>query len=208
VDSEYDDDDADYAASTREVPVDIPKLRTYGADELRILCDRPQVIQGLLRAGDIACIYGQPGVGKSVLAPYLGYCVALGMPFFGRTTRAGKVLYVAAEDAEGIRWRCKVMSESIGASEKFSITDEIYDLYEPYKFDTFNYTDACKLQTYIHEEGVSVVIIDTLSSIFPGLDENNHRSMCQLLDNVERIAGLRKAAFVLGPVDEVDSQIG
>ncbi|WP_310538784.1 AAA family ATPase [Phenylobacterium sp.] len=197
MDYEYDDDDCADSAREVPIPVDMPKFRTYGADGPAVLYDKPQLIQGLLRAGDIACIYGQPGVGKSVLAPHLGYCVALGRPFFGRATKVGKVLYVAAEDAEGIRWRCKLMQNSLGPALGFRITDQICDLYEPHKFDLYSFNDATQLIKYIYDEGVSVVIIDTLSRAFPGLDENNHRSMCQLLDNVERITGIQDTAVVL-----------
>lgn len=193
---EYDYDDDEYDDSEPEVstPVEIPKLRTFNGDEQSTLRDKVQIVEGLLKEGDIACIYGQPGVGKSVLAPYLGYCVALGQQFFGRITRVSKVLYVAAEDAEGIYWRIKAMG---GPVNSLSITNEIYDLYEPYKVDFNSYENINQLIKYIIEESVSLVIIDTLSRSFPGLDENNHKSMSQLLDNVERIASVRDSAVVL-----------
>jgi hypothetical protein len=198
MDYEYDDDgDHSEGAYKPAIPVEIPKLRTHSANEASALCDKPQVILGLLRAGDIACIYGQPGVGKSILAPYLGYCVGLGKPFFGRPTKIGKVLYVATEDAEGIRWRCKLMHESTGLNLNFSITDAIYDLYEPYKANPLEYTNTTQLLNHIRDERISLIIIDTLSRTFPGLDENQHRSMCQLLDNVELIAGFRDTAVIL-----------
>ena len=194
---DYDKDDYDDCEPNTFTPVQIPKLRTLGADGQSALPDKPQIVEGLLKAGDIACIYGQPGVGKSVLAPYLGYCIALGRPFFGHSTKAGKVLYVATEDAGGIEWRRRVMESTIRSTSDFKITAEIYDLYEPSKIDRYSYSNIIQLSTFICDEDISVIIIDTLSRAFPGLDENNHRSMGQLIDNVERIAAVRDTAVVL-----------
>jgi AAA domain len=191
---DYEDDDYDDSEPDVSIPIDIPKLRTFSGNEQSTHRDKVQIVEGLLKAGDIACIYGHPGVGKSVLAPYLGYCVALGKPFFRRATKAGKVLYIAAEDAEGIYWRINVLGNPI---DSLSITGEIYDLFEPYKVDFSCYTDIHKLLNYIIDESVSLIIIDTLSRSFPGLDENNHKSMSQLLDNVELIASVRDCAVVL-----------
>ena len=46
---------------------------------------------------------GAPGAAKSLLGPHLGYAVAQGREAFGMRTRQGGVLYVAAEDARGMR---------------------------------------------------------------------------------------------------------
>lgn len=197
MESDYDDDDYEDNEPENCGPVEIPKLPTFGDGVQTGLCDRPQIVEGLLRAGDIACIYGQPGVGKSILAPYLGYCVALGMPFFGRATKVGKVLYVAAEDYDGIVSRYKAKKIRIGQTQNYRITGAIYDLYEPYSHDPSKYTNANQLIKYIIDEDISVVVLDTLSRSFPGLDENNHRSMTQLLDNVECIASVRNTTVIL-----------
>jgi len=59
------------------------------------------VVDGLLPMGGTAILAGRPKGGKSTLALNLALSVARGVPFFGRQTRQGPVLYVALEGARG-----------------------------------------------------------------------------------------------------------
>jgi hypothetical protein len=55
------------------------------------------LVRGLFGAGEMTCVYGLPGCGKSVLLGDAACHVAAGRPWFGRPVAQGAVLYLAAE---------------------------------------------------------------------------------------------------------------
>ena len=57
------------------------------------------LVHDYLGAGELSCIFGPPGSGKSVLAGDLAAHVAAGRFWFGRRVQQGGVLYVAIERA-------------------------------------------------------------------------------------------------------------
>jgi len=63
------------------------------------------LVHDYLGAGELSCIFGPPGSGKSVLAGDLAAHVAAGRPWFGRRIQQGGVLYVAIERAPLVKRR-------------------------------------------------------------------------------------------------------
>lgn len=67
------------------------------------------VVEGLLLQGQAIALAGEPGVGKSILAYTLALAVACELPFLGRLTATGPVLYFDEENSypdalEYLRW--------------------------------------------------------------------------------------------------------
>ena len=85
------------------------RLRFLSPNECADAPSRGYVIKGLLAPGDVGCIYGAPGAGKSLISPHLGYAVAQGRSAFGMRTKPGRVFYVAAEDPHGMRGRVSAL---------------------------------------------------------------------------------------------------
>ncbi|WP_417809948.1 AAA family ATPase [Thioclava sp.] len=152
------------------------KLRFLSPSDCEAMPARRYVVKGLLAERDVGCIVGAPGAGKSLLAPFLGYAVAQGERVFGHRTRAGGVLYVAAEDGHGMRGRVKALKDTHGDTDAFHIVDGVSDL--------LNSRVAGKpsphlgaLLKAVKERKPALVVIDTIAMAFPGLEENDSKSM-------------------------------
>jgi KaiC/GvpD/RAD55 family RecA-like ATPase len=132
---------------------------------------RSYVIKGLLAERDVGAIVGAPGAGKSLLGPYLGYAVARGAEAFGRRTRQGRVFYVAAEDFGGMLARVKALRAELGEADDFRVVGGVSDLLSKDSADRKALIEAVKA------ERPSLIVIDTLSIAFPGLEENEAKGM-------------------------------
>ena len=149
---------------------------------------RPYIIKGALAKHDVACIFGQPGAGKSLLAPHLGYAIARGEPVFGRRTRAGPVLYVAVEDYHGMKQRVAALRAQHGTTPNLKVVGGFNSLRDK--------DDWSDLLALVVNENPSVIVIDTLAKAFPGIEENTAEGMSVA---VEKARALTKygAAVVL-----------
>ncbi|APG48467.1 AAA family ATPase [Phaeobacter porticola] len=147
------------------------KLTFLSPSDCERLPARRYVVKGLLAEGDVAAIVGAPGAGKSLLAPYLGYAVARGADAFGRRTRQGGVLYVAAEDSHGMRARLKALKDQYGDADNFTLVEGASDL--------LNVTSGQlkALGTAVKERRPALIVVDTIAAGFSGLEENDAKSM-------------------------------
>ncbi len=111
--------------------------------------------------GDHGCIFGHPGSGKSIVAPYLCYSVAAGEPFFGMRTRQGPTLYVANENPHGLKMRVRALAQRYGDQPLFRVT-EAHDLLN------LDSKARAKLLRYVEKHRPVVICLDTLAASFPG----------------------------------------
>jgi len=162
---------------------------------------RRYVIKGLVAEGDVACIVGAPGVGKSLLAPRLGYAVAQGAEIFGMRVRQGGVFYVAAEDEHGMSARVRALYREHGDAAEFSLVGGVSNLLVK------DSEHLKKLQHAIRTRGPRLVVIDTLAMAFPGLEENSAEGMGRVMQ-VARSLTKWGAAVVLVHHDTKDGQQG
>jgi len=158
-----------------------PKARVHGTgprflstEECAHAPAREYVVKGLLTRGDVACIFGEPGAGKSLIAPYLGYQVAHGESAFGMRTKQGTVFYVAAEDAYGMQGRVQALAQRQGHKSDFRLIEGISNLSED--------SDHLEwLAEHVAEQRPSLIVIDTLAMAFPGLEENDAQAMNRVI---------------------------
>jgi AAA domain/Primase C terminal 2 (PriCT-2) len=142
------------------------RLTLLSPTECRDAPARDYLVKGLTSAGDVGCLYGAPGAGKSLLASHIGYAIAQGRSVFGMRTRQGPVLYVAAEDARGMRSRIRALLIRHGDAPDFTLVDGVSDLLLP------DSPDLAALHGVIADRQPAMIIIDTLAIAFPGLEEN------------------------------------
>ncbi|SIN99083.1 AAA family ATPase [Vannielia litorea] len=167
---------------------------------------RPYVIKGLIAKRDVGCIVGAPGVGKSVLAPALGYAVAQGREAHGRRTKAGGVFYVAAEDEHGMRGRVTALKAEHGDAPNFTLVGGVSDLLNPEAGAKW----AAQVRTLakaVKEKRPTLIVIDTLAMAFPGLEENSAEGMGRVVA-VARALTKWGAAVILVHHDTKDGQQG
>jgi len=152
---------------------------------------RGYVVKGLLAPGDVACIYGAPGAGKSLISPHLGYAVAQGRSTFGMRTKQGRVFYVAAEDPHGMRGRVSALKLRHGEGDNFTLVEGVSDLL------TKGSPDLAALMAAVEEHQPALIFVDTLAMAFPGLEENSAEAMGTVVAIARRLASHGSAVVLI-----------
>jgi hypothetical protein len=158
------------------------RLTLLSPTECRDAPARDYRVKGMIADGDVGCIYGAPGAGKSLLAPHIGYAIAQGRDAFGMRTRKGHVLYVAAEDARGMRSRIRALLTRHGDAPDFTLVDGVSDLLLP------DSPDLAALHDVIADRNPALIVIDTLAMAFPGLEENAAEGMGRVVEIARSLA--------------------
>lgn len=159
-------------------PEDKPDVfETYSLEYLRNMPPVEWLVDGLLTAHGFAVLYGAPGIGKSFLSIDIALSVAHGMPWHGRATKPGAVLYLAAEGVGGLGKRVRSWQAHYNAH---GVTD-FHVL--PMAVKILEAPDLEKLLRTIDNFGVqfSVIVIDTVARTLAstGSDENDATAMGQ-----------------------------
>ena len=165
------------------------RLRFLSPTDCANAPSRGYVWKGFLAPGQVGCLFGAPGAGKSVLAPFLAYRIARGEPCFGARTKQGGVLYVAAEDPTGMRDRITALHRRFGDAEELSLVEGVSNLL------VADAPDLNALLQAVRERKPKLVIIDTLAGAFPGLEENSSEAMGRVVAVANALA--RHGAAVL-----------
>jgi hypothetical protein len=145
------------------------------------------LVRNFLGAGEMSTIYGMPGTAKSALAGDLGAHVAAGLPWFGRQVSQGSVLYIAAERGPVVERRMAAWRLHHGIDDiPLGIVAKSIDLRSDRK-DACSVIECCdRLQkTFGHDP--RFVVIDTVSRVLAGGDENAPRDMGHLVANLTHI---------------------
>jgi hypothetical protein len=150
---------------------------------------RGYVIKGLIAPGDVGAIIGAPGTGKSQLAPYLAYAVAQGRPVFGLRTKQGRVLYLAAEDMTGMRQRVHALRLDRGDAPESGLVD-CSDM----RNDMAARADLIDTVT---ANKYALVVLDTVSAAFAGMDENDSAGMGDVVALARAIADTGAAVVLV-----------
>jgi hypothetical protein len=181
------------AWSRAEAPAERPpsRLSLLTPDQCAAAPARGYVIKGLIAPGDVGCIFGAPGAGKSVIAPALAYAVAQGRPAFGLKTRQGSTLYVAAEDPSGMRSRVSALRIRHGDAPGFALVEGVGDLLTP------TAPDLEALEAIVAERRPTLIVLDTLAMAFPGLEENSAEAMGRVVAVARRLAAHGSAVVLV-----------
>jgi hypothetical protein len=179
-------DSADDLLATSEIPNSRYRLLTD--DDL---CNLPAFqwrIKHVLPAHGLAVLFGPSGSGKSFLVLDLLQNLALGRDWFGHKVKQCAVTYVALEGEAGVANRVKAYQVRHG-STAMNIR------YVTQSFQLLDGNDINALAEAIQAEGTGdVVVLDTLSRAVPGSDENDGKTMGQIVNAAkllqESIGGL------------------
>lgn len=143
------------------------------------LCKLPPLqwrIKKVLPQTGLAAIYGASGSGKSFLVLDALQSLAAGREWFGYKTKPCNVLYCALEGEGGIAGRVAAYRIQHGATAQ-----NIHYLVQP--FSLLESGDIQDLAQAIKAAGLGadVVVLDTLNRAAPGADENDSKSMGQII---------------------------
>lgn len=154
-------------------------LRVLSMDDLIAASESASwLVKHVFPADSVGMIYGASGTFKSFLVLDAALHVAHGMPWMGKKTRRGQVLYIAAEGGAGLGPRIKAWHEEHRrdrAQAQISFVTTAVDLAN----DAWRVVDAAQIA------GVapSMVVVDTLSQTYSG-DENSANEMAAYLREI------------------------
>lgn len=186
-----DDDDEPAAPDAAAPKAEKPRLRFLSPGECANAPARGYVIKGLVAPGDVGCIYGAPGAGKSLISPHLGYAVAQGRSAFAMRTRPGRVFYVAAEDPNGMRGRVSALKLRHGDADQFTLVEGVCDLLAK------DSADFAALRRAVKEQTPSLIFVDTLAMAFPALEENSAEDMGRVVAIARKLASYGAAVVLI-----------
>lgn len=179
-----------WSGRRESVASELGRLTFLSPDQCAAAPSRGYVVKGIVAPGDVGCIFGAPGAGKSLIAPHIGYMVARGCLAFGMRTRAGGVLYVAAEDPHGMRGRVTALKLAHGDAPSFTLVEGVSDLLASHS------PDLAALNAAVAARRPALIFLDTLAMSFPGLEENTADGMGRVVA-VARSLTKHGAAVVL-----------
>ncbi len=174
--------------------IDFEPLRFLTAGELQRQPPVQWLVQGVLPVGGFGVMHGEPGSGKSFLALNLAAAIALGVPWFGRTTRPGNVLYVSCEGALRNRVAALLQQHQREDLPSLLLREGSINLRAP-DTDTRRVIHAATALGLRHRP-VALIIVDTLARALAGGDENGPTDMGLLIGNATRIHSDTGAAVV------------
>lgn len=168
-----------------------PQWRGIKEIELDKRCDR-YVIKQLFSLGDTVALYGPSGSGKTFLMLHMVKTIACGGEWCGRKVQPKKVWYLSLEGHEGFKKRLLGYdtNDELSASHNFG-------------FDCITGTDLQMKETQrdlietIKEQGIKVLVIDTLARLMSGHDENSAQGMSVAIDFCNRINKETGATVIL-----------
>ena len=152
------------------------------------------LVKEVIPAAGLTVIYGASGSGKTFFALDLALSISQGEEWRTRRTRRGKVVYVAAEGAEGFRRRLRAYALA------FELNLASIDLHviaaAPSLLDRAQTSDLAK-HVYETIGHVDLTIFDTLARVTAGGNENSGEDMGRAMKNAEDYAGAVGGSIVL-----------
>lgn len=147
----------------------------------------PWRAEPILADGVLTMLFGPPGKGKSLYAAVLAAGVAVGEDVAGVATRKGTVLYI---DAENGKWEIHRRVRSLG------LPTEGVEIYEAAgDFDLRR--DGATIERTVSAHQANVLILDSLRSLAPGLDENDSAECEAALGVLRRLCHDRQLSALL-----------
>lgn len=148
------------------------------AHEFAVTTQLRWVIKGVLPHAELAVLYGESGSGKSFMALDMGAAVARGIEWRGNKVRQGKVVYIAAEGANGFRNRLRAYAHQHALDLKDVPLHVIHAA--PNLLEKADALDVAKaILAVVGKPGL--IIIDTLAQTMPGGNENAGEDMGKAL---------------------------
>jgi hypothetical protein len=156
-------------------------------DDLEPVLGGAYLVKGLIDVGTMSVIYGPSNSGKTFWTIDLAYHVAIGAPWRGRRVTQASVLYLAAEGGRGVINRVASLKQEHGVCEvplavKRAGLDLLHDQADLQHIVDLSAEVRAKLPNAPH-----LIVIDTLSRVMAGGDENSAADMTALIRNIDAI---------------------
>lgn len=166
-------------------------------DDIEEQLPKSYVLQDVLGEGEFSVLVGLPGTGKSVIATDIAAHVAAGKDWHGRPVRKGLVVYVAAERRALTERRLAAFRAFHGVADvPLAVVSGRLDM-------TADLADARDLATAVRHleeesgEDCVLIVIDTLTRVFGGGDQNASKDMGRFVQAVDELGRLTNAHILV-----------
>ncbi|MEV2242795.1 AAA family ATPase [Micromonospora sp. NPDC049891] len=145
------------------------------------------LIDGILSRRATAVLVGSYGSGKTFLALALACAVGTGRDWLGRAVKRCPVLYIVGEGAAGLDARITAWEQAWNAGQPIDDGDVIFVVRPGSIASPHTWAD---ILAFAIAHGVGLIILDTLSSLGPDVDETKDaatitRRMADLADAID-----------------------
>lgn len=188
---------SDLLQNATEPPIEYA-LKVIFADEIPGIFTPPdEIVEGVLNAGDGSVLYGDSNSGKTYLVIDLACAVARGVPWIGKQTEPGLVIYLAAESPKSVQSRLQTYQNYHGVRvPNFAIVQNPIDLFDG-DADTEKIIKLVKQIEQQRKQPARLIIGDTLARLSAGANENAGQDMGLVVRRFDRIRAECKAHFLL-----------
>lgn len=166
-------------------------------DDVEPVLGGAYLVKGLLDVAVMAVIYGPSNSGKTFWTIDLAYHIAIGAPWRGRRVIQASVLYLAAEGGRGVINRVAALKQAHGVLDvplavKRAGLDLLHDQADLQHIVDLSAEVKARLPDAPH-----LIVIDTLSRVMAGGDENSAADMTALIRNIDAIRATTGATTLL-----------
>lgn len=151
-----------------------------------------QLVEDVLTQGGLSVIYGESNSGKSFLACDMACSIGAGIPWLGKRTVRGAVLYVAGEGSESIKLRVLAWRQKHNVHPRLAVVPVAVNLLKA-AADAQRVVQACQVVQRHYGEPVSLIVIDTLARAFAGGNENASEDMSAVIGHADLIRAQTRA---------------
>lgn len=147
------------------------------------------LVENIVPLGEITIAFGDSGTGKSFNIFDMAMAVARGVQWNGMNVEPGLVVYVAAEAGKGFAKRKTAYVEHFGlgkGSLPFYLMTKRPDFF--HADDDVNMLIAeIEAVRQMYDEPLRLIVIDTLSAVTPGANENASQDVSMIRARLERM---------------------
>lgn len=176
-------------------PIILMGQRLLRAPDYKVV-SRPYIVKGLLLASQVSLLVGPPNIGKSSVIAAICAHVSMGRTIGRQRVSRAAVLYVAAEDADGIAERAAgFWGHDEGESAKLYILAHAVNLTDDAQMNVF----LAEAKRFLTATGADqlMVVFDTLNLCLGDGDENSARDMSRAIGNAQRLARETRAHVLI-----------
>lgn len=177
------DDDGAPATTSEGIPL-------HWISDLKLQRAGNYIIKGVLGSGALSVVYGDSNTGKTFFALDLACHVAQGIPWRGRRTRPGLVVYVAGEGFRSVEQRAIAYRDHKlqGRDIPLAIYPDAVNLLEQ-GADTVHLIRLIREAEASRQLPLALLIVDTLARAMPGGDESSGEDMGAVVRHADLIRG-------------------
>ncbi|KQT84686.1 hypothetical protein ASG51_00915 [Methylobacterium sp. Leaf465] len=171
-----------------------PKLQLQSFDDVAataLTISSHPLVDDLLDQRAMTVLYGESNTGKTFVAMDLAYHVASGLPWGGMRTEQHAVVYIAAEGGAGARKRAAALRSKYGPCPGFLYLLSPVNLLDP-NADLGPLIDLLK-----GVDRLGLIVLDTLSRVLAGGDENSSIDMGALVRHFDAIRAATDAHLLV-----------